>query len=197
MTKIVVLGVNGFIGSALYARLVAKGIDANGVACSSSGPRLDQDASWLRAVLDGAEVVYLCAGRTGGVGRMANDPLSFVLPNVRIHMNVFEACMWIGAFREAWVYRGGATQLVYRKDVKLFHCETSRANDASIRAALLDRYGPGRALAVGTAKRPGPLHGIRGDEWAALAVALVAEGKPHAPLFDRFESATLTQEAQF
>lgn len=89
---------------------------------------------------------------------------------------VFETCLWIGRFIEACESRGVATRLVYRKDVKVFHCSSARATDANIRASLLDRYGPGRELAVGTRRVPGPLYGIKGDEWSALAIALfVAE----------------------
>ncbi len=98
---------------------------------------------------------------------------------------VFDTCRWIGRFEEAWKFRGGNFHLVYRKDVKLFHCETSRANDANIRAALLDRFGPGREIAVGSKRSPGPLFGIKGDEWSALAVALTAEGKPMPPALFR------------
>lgn len=97
--KTVVLGANGFIGGALMKRLLEKDIYATPVGCSSTGPRLDIDCRWLEAVIEGADTVYLCAGRTGGVGRMARDPLSFVLPNVRIHMNVFNACVKMGVRR--------------------------------------------------------------------------------------------------
>lgn len=97
---------------------------------------------------------------------------------------VFETCLWIGRFVEAWNARGGRHQLVYRMDVKRFHCNTTRANDSNIRAALIDRYGPGRDVAVGTKRSQGPLYGIKADEWSALAVALTAEGEPApAPLF--------------
>jgi len=86
----VILGL-GFIGGALAKRLT----DVKAVKTSSNGRwsgELDKDADWAKNILKGADTVYLCAGRTGGVGRMAKDPFSFVLPNVRIHMNVFEAC---------------------------------------------------------------------------------------------------------
>lgn len=85
---------------------------------------------------------------------------------------VFETCLWIGRFLEAWNARGGKVALVYRRDVKLFHCESVRATDANIRAAIIDRFGPGKAKAIGTKKVPGPLYGWKGDEWSALAVAL-------------------------
>lgn len=94
---------------------------------------------------------------------------------------VFETVRWIGRFQEAWESRGGKTMLVYRKEVKRFHCGTTRATDANIRAALLDRFGPGRERAVGTKRAPGPLHGIKGDEWSALAVALTAEAATAPP----------------
>jgi hypothetical protein len=88
---------------------------------------------------------------------------------------VFETCLWIGRFIEAWEGGGrSAAQLIYRREVKLFHCESMRATDANIRAALIDRYGPGKAKAIGTKKAPGPLYGLKGDEWSALAVALKA-----------------------
>jgi hypothetical protein len=85
---------------------------------------------------------------------------------------VFETCLWIGRFVEA--FKGAEHRLIYRRDVKLFHCESVRATDANIRAALIDRYGPGKAKAIGTKKDPGPLYGLKGDEWSALAVALAA-----------------------
>lgn len=87
----------GFIGSALARRLP----DARQIKTASTGwslgGQLDLSASWLD--LDGVETVYLCAGRTGGVGRMNSDPMSFVYPNVKIHMNVFEACQKAGVKR--------------------------------------------------------------------------------------------------
>jgi hypothetical protein len=93
---------------------------------------------------------------------------------------IFETVFWIGQFFEAWAYRGGNTQRVYRREVKLFLCESSKANDSNIRAAIIDRYG-GQAAAIGLKRSPGPLFGIKADRWSALAVALTAEGKPANP----------------
>lgn len=90
--------------------------------------------------------------------------------------DVFETCLWIGRFMEAIKQRGGRTSLVYRKDVKLYLCGSPRAKDSNIRQALIDRYGPGREIAVGTKANPGPLYGVSADMWAALGVAVTHEG---------------------
>lgn len=86
---------------------------------------------------------------------------------------VFETVFWIGRFVECWnsAREKTATRL-YRRDVKLHLCGNMRAKDPNIRAALLDRFGPGKPKAVGTIKAPGPLYGIKSDIWSALAIAV-------------------------
>ena len=84
---------------------------------------------------------------------------------------VFETCVWIGRFVQ--VAGPDRVRLVYRKDVKMHLCGTPRAKDANIRQALIDRYG-GKAEAIGSVKRPGPLYGVKSHAWAALAVAVTA-----------------------
>lgn len=84
---------------------------------------------------------------------------------------VFETCVWIGAFGLAAGYSPPNVKRLFRKDVKLHLCGQPRAKDANIRAALIDRFG-GKAQAIGTKKKPGPLYGVTSDRWAALAVAI-------------------------
>ena len=79
---------------------------------------------------------------------------------------VFETCVWIGRFIEAWC---GPHELVYRQQVKLHLCKSPRAKDANIRQALIDRLGP-----AGTKAKPGPTYGVKSHAWAALAVAVTA-----------------------
>src|ERR1035441_7079829 len=93
---------------------------------------------------------------------------------MKVGREIFETCLWVGRFVEAWESRGGTTRLVYRRDVKLFLCQSVRATDSNIRAALMDRYG-GKAKAIGTKAAPGPLYSLKKDMWSALAVALTAE----------------------
>ena len=59
-----------------------------------------------------------------------------------------------------------------RKEVVTALCGSSKANDASVRQALIDRYG-GKEKAIGKKKAPGPLYGVTKDVWSALAVAIV------------------------
>lgn len=84
---------------------------------------------------------------------------------------VFETCLWVGRFLEAAGEH--RVRLVYRQEVKMHLCKSPRAKDANIRQALIDLYG-GKAEAIGTVKKQGPLYGVKSHAWAALAVAVTA-----------------------
>lgn len=85
---------------------------------------------------------------------------------------VFETVRWAGRFEEAMAGRGMRVETLPRRAVKLALCADSRAKDANVRQALIDRYGPGKDAAVGTKRAPGPLYGISRDVWSALAIAV-------------------------
>jgi len=82
---------------------------------------------------------------------------------------IFETCEWVGRFTEAANWAGTAAY-VYRKDVKMALCGSTRAKDSNIRQALIDRYGE-----VGTKKNPGWFYGFKGDIWSAYAVAVTVK----------------------
>lgn len=82
---------------------------------------------------------------------------------------VFQTVFNAGRFVEAWHAKPWSA--VYRKEVKLNLCHSMRATDSNIRCAIIDRFG-GKEAAVGRKKTPGPLFGISGDCWSALAVGL-------------------------
>jgi len=91
--------------------------------------------------------------------------------------SVFETCVWIGRFIEAW---GRKTERVFRKDVKMYLCNSTRAKDGNVRQALIDRFEPtggGKTPQIGTKAQPGPLYGMRRDTWAALGVAVTFCGE--------------------
>lgn len=79
---------------------------------------------------------------------------------------VFETCLVIGRIQEICASRNVPCRLVYRRDVKLHHCGTSKAKDANIRQSLIDKYG-----APGVKKAQGVTYGIKSHLWAAFAVA--------------------------
>lgn len=80
---------------------------------------------------------------------------------------VFETVFWTGRFFQHFP---GTTHRLYRSEVKMHLCHSMRAKDANIRQALIDHFGG--SSAIGTKKSPGPLRGISGDCWSALAIGI-------------------------
>lgn len=87
----------------------------------------------------------------------------------RVGGEVFETVRWAGRFEEA--VHPTPVVLLGRKDVVVPLCGSATANDADVRAALLDRFG-GKDAAIGRKAAPGPLYGISRDVWSALAIAV-------------------------
>ncbi len=81
--------------------------------------------------------------------------------------SVLETCVWIGRFIAHWHYKH---RRIARPTILAWICKASRGNDSMIRQALIDRFGGDEA--IGTKKNPGPLYGVKGDIWSALAVAV-------------------------
>ena len=112
---------------------------------------------------------YLRDWRTGILAAamlVIEQVASFGMP---VGEEVFETVFWSGRFAEAYGFdRVGR---INRLAVKMALCHDSRAKDANIRQAILDLYG-GKQRAIGRKATPGPLYGISGDMWSALAVAI-------------------------
>jgi hypothetical protein len=79
---------------------------------------------------------------------------------------VFETCRWIGRFEQRVADVGLKLETLTRVQCKMQLCQSMRAKDANIRQALMDRFGE-----VGRRSAPGPLYGISGHAWSAVAVA--------------------------
>lgn len=117
--------------------------------------------------------------------------------------DVFETVRWTGRFDTA---TSMPVTYINRPEVKLALCGNSRANDSTIRQALIDRFGGddvaiggkkcqtckgkgwngrgrlecGDCSATGYETPPGVLHGISGHVWSALAVGVTYLGQSHA-----------------
>ena len=88
---------------------------------------------------------------------------------------VFETCVMIGKIERTADIREIHRSRVYRKEEKLEICHDSRAKDANIRRALIDRFAVhDKKRGTGTKKNPDWFFGFAGDMWAAFAVGVVA-----------------------
>jgi len=93
---------------------------------------------------------------------------------------VFETCVWIGRYLEV-VNPPTPVQLIYRRNVKLHLCHTSKAKDANITQALIDRFASGQPnRGKGTKAEPGWFYGFKADIWQAYALAVYVASDPWA-----------------
>lgn len=91
-----------------------------------------------------------------GFGIMASD-------------GMFDTCAWSGRFLQA--FGEERTTWMPRKAVAKHVCGSGGiSHDKFIREALITRFGGKEA--IGSKKAPGPLYGIAGHKWAALAIAV-------------------------
>lgn len=98
---------------------------------------------------------------------------------------VFETCVWIGKFSEALeITCGLSCEWVYRKDVKMNLCHTTKAKDSNVTQALVDRFATNpKNSGKGTKKEPDFFYGFRADIWQAYAV-----GVTYSDTFKQFET---------
>lgn len=133
------------------------------------------DESSMRPVLHGKEknesLLYGC--RIMDADRACIEMVaSYGMP---VGREVFDTCVWIGRFEQVLKDRGMQVDRVYRKDEKLTICNNSRANDATIRQALIDRFAYGVPnKGKGTKAKKGWFYGFKADIWQAYAVAVTA-----------------------
>lgn len=135
------------------------------------------ETGWCLFDVDNARIADSGVGSNADIlnslGDMQADALAIEMVasyGMAVGREVFETCVWIGRFQQAWTAPSDVT-LVYRRDVKLHLCGNARAKDANIRQALIDLLGP-----QGKKNAPGPTYGVRSHAWAALAVAVTVAG---------------------
>jgi hypothetical protein len=85
-----------------------------------------------------------------------------------VGVEVFETVRLIGRLEEICARNRQCCRLVYRQEEKMHHCHSPKANDASIRQALIDRFG-----APGTKAKKGLTYGLKADLWQAFGIAVL------------------------
>lgn len=77
--------------------------------------------------------------------------------------SVFATCKVIGRLQE----RLGSPIMVYKRDIQLHFCGTTKAKDANIKRVLLDRFGE-----KGTKQKKGITYGLKNHAWDAFALCI-------------------------
>lgn len=137
-------------------------------------------------------------------GKVANDELLHVLTSPSLYdtvviemiasygmavgKEVFETCIWIGKYTQVAQYEGAEVRRVLRQPIKLHHCNSNKANDSNVRAALIDKYG-----SPGTKKSPNPVYNdhtvkMAADIWAAFALATYCSESREPKYFQFFHN---------
>lgn len=116
--------------------------------------------------LPNAEVLRLLSNLGPTFGTLVIEKIEAM--GMTVGAEVFETVFHSGRFAQAW---RGPWDRVTRRQVKLHLCGHMRAKDPNVRQSLVDKFG-GKELAIGRKHSPGPLYGVSGDQWSALAVAI-------------------------
>lgn len=93
--------------------------------------------------------------------------------------HLFDTCVEIGKLYAMFPHMRRVTRI----EVKRLVCRSTSAKDQHVRQAIIDRFGGPTSI-----KKGGPLHGVAGDCWAAIAVGLAAmdpECRFYVPVAER------------
>lgn len=114
-------------------------------------------------------LVYLSDRNRSVWATLVIEQMQMFTSNYGVGAEVFDSVFWSGRFVQMWTPR--KWDRILRSKVR-GHLGASKGGDGSVRAALIARFGPYKEEAIGTKKQPGPLYGIKADEWSALAIAV-------------------------
>ena len=114
----------------------------------------------------------------GNMGYIWGNDLTVVIEMVAsygmaVGKEVFDTCVWIGRFTQAAMAMGCTVEYVYRMEEKMALCHDSRAKDANIRQALIDRFAVfDKKNGKGTKTHQDTFYGFSKDVWSAAAVGV-------------------------
>ena len=122
------------------------------------------------AKLQNKEVMKILLDKLCEMDRVVIERIaSYGMP---VGREVFDTCEWIGRFSQE-AEKSVEVEYIFRKDEKMYICGDTRAKDANIRLALIDRFAKHDFKSgKGTKKNPDYFYGVSADVWAAIAVAV-------------------------
>lgn len=88
---------------------------------------------------------------------------------------VFDTCVWIGRFIQESKNINIMITQIYRKDIKVHICNSTKAKDSNVIQSLVDRFANTNKYGKygkGTVKNKGFFFGFSEDIWQAFAVAV-------------------------
>lgn len=86
---------------------------------------------------------------------------------------VFDTCEWIGRYTQVASDLGKPVEYILRQEEKLAICHSPKANDATIRRALIDRFAKHDIKAgKGNSHDPDFFYGFKADIWSAFATGI-------------------------
>ena len=92
--------------------------------------------------------------------------------------SVLDTCIYIGELKRHFMTLGYPVEYVFRHEEKVTICLNIKANDATIKQALVDRFAPNTSNhGKGTKKEPGFFHNFRADVWSSFAIAVTYHDK--------------------
>lgn len=87
---------------------------------------------------------------------------------------VFDTCEWIGRYTQVAKDLALDVEYILRQEEKLHICKSPKANDATIRKALIDRFAKHDfKTGKGNSHNPDFFYNFRADIWAAFSVGVV------------------------
>jgi hypothetical protein len=133
-----------------------------------------ENGEWLERSIDKALIDNKCL--PGNTVIVIEDMESFGMP---VGRSVLDTERYIGELtREYGKYGNFHIAYVYRHEEKRMICHSAKANDATIKQALVDRFAPGEPnYGKGTKKAPGFFYGFYKDVWSAFAQCVTYHDK--------------------
>lgn len=95
----------------------------------------------------------------------------FVSYGMPIGVSTITSIEWNGRFKQLVLCKGVKVSSITRQEEKLNICHSTKANDGTIRQALIDRFAK-TPSGKGTKKDPDFFYGFSKDMWSAFAVGV-------------------------